>query len=324
MTQAGKNPKEPAVILGIRGQSKFWITILVCIIFLPAVPSAPQNVISIVNETSLGLEWSPPQEVGGREDVVYNIICKSCGSGRGGCTRCGDNVQFVPRQLGLTDTRVHISDLLAHTQYTFEIQAVNGVSDQSPYSPHYASVNITTNQAGEANPAFYLKLQQLLTALMGFNLGRLSVHLYYLQLLILHVLGLFSAPSAVSIIHQVSRSPNSITLSWSQPNQPNGVILDYELQYYEKVCQWSWGRLIKGLSHWLIYRLWWSKTLRLLMVSDAEPGRMELISNKESDQHCSHSRLEAWNYLRLSSSSSDCCWIWTLQWQNVLPNHERR
>ncbi|XP_068188976.1 ephrin type-B receptor 2-like isoform X2 [Antennarius striatus] len=153
------------------------------------VPSAPQNVISMVNETSLRLQWNPPQEGGGREDVVYNIICKSCGSGRGGCTRCGDNVQFVPRQLGLSDTRVHVSDLLAHTQYTFEIQAVNGVSDQSPYSPQYASVNITTNQA---------------------------------------------APSTVSIIHQVSRSPSSITLSWSQPDQPNGEILDYELQFYKK------------------------------------------------------------------------------------------
>ncbi|KAI2659132.1 Ephrin type-B receptor 2 [Labeo rohita] len=112
-----------------------------------SVPSAPQNVISSVNETSLMLEWNPPRETGGRDDVVYNIICKSCGGGRGGCTRCGDNVQFVPRQLGLTDTRVFISDLLAHTQYTFEVQAVNGVSDQSPYSPQYASVNITTNQA---------------------------------------------------------------------------------------------------------------------------------------------------------------------------------
>lgn len=107
----------------------------------------------MVNETSLRLEWSPPQEGGGREDVVYNIICKSCGSGRGGCTRCGDNVQFVPRQLGLTDTGVHVSELLAHTQYTFEVQAVNGVSDQSPFSPQYASVNITTNQAGQAPPA---------------------------------------------------------------------------------------------------------------------------------------------------------------------------
>ncbi|KAK1799615.1 hypothetical protein P4O66_000379 [Electrophorus voltai] len=116
------------------------------------VPSAPRNVMSSVNETSLMLEWTPPRESGGRDDVVYNVICKSCGGGRGGCTRCGDNVQFVPRQLGLTDTRVYISELLAHTQYTFEVQAVNGVSDQSPYSPHYASVNITTNQAGSPDP----------------------------------------------------------------------------------------------------------------------------------------------------------------------------
>uniref|UniRef100_A0A7N8Y485 receptor protein-tyrosine kinase n=1 Tax=Mastacembelus armatus TaxID=205130 RepID=A0A7N8Y485_9TELE len=153
------------------------------------VPSAPRNIISSVNETSVMLEWMPPRDSGGREDVVFNIICKSCGGGRGGCTRCGDNVQFLPRQLGLTESRVYISDLLAHTQYTFEVQAVNGVSDQSPYSPQYASVNITTNQA---------------------------------------------APSTVSIMHQVSRTVDSITLSWSQPDQPNGVILDYELQYYEK------------------------------------------------------------------------------------------
>ncbi|XP_067826798.1 ephrin type-B receptor 2 [Heptranchias perlo] len=152
-------------------------------------PSSPQTVISSVNETSLNLEWTSPREIGGREDVVYNVICKSCNSGRGTCTRCGDNVQFVPRQLGLAEPRVYISDLLAHTQYTFEIQAVNGVSDQSPYSPHFASVNITTNQA---------------------------------------------APSAVSFMHQVSRTVGSITLSWSQPDQPNGVILDYELKYYEK------------------------------------------------------------------------------------------
>ncbi|XP_047417805.1 ephrin type-B receptor 2 isoform X3 [Sciurus carolinensis] len=154
------------------------------------IPSAPQAVISSVNETSLMLEWTPPRDAGGREDLVYNIICKSCGSGRGACTRCGDNVQYAPRQLGLTEPRVYISDLLAHTQYTFEIQAVNGVTEQSPFSPQFASVNITTNQA---------------------------------------------APSAVSIMHQVSRTVDSITLSWSQPDQPNGVILDYELQYYEKV-----------------------------------------------------------------------------------------
>uniref|UniRef100_A0A8C1CRQ4 receptor protein-tyrosine kinase n=2 Tax=Cyprinus carpio TaxID=7962 RepID=A0A8C1CRQ4_CYPCA len=158
--------------------------------------------------TSLRLEWDPPKESGGREDVVYNIICKSCGSGRGACTRCGDNVQFVPRQLGLTHPRVHISDLLAHTQYTFEIQAVNGVSDQSPFSPQFTAVNITTNQA---------------------------------------------APSAVSIMHQVSRTVDSITLSWSQPDQPNGVILDYELQYYGKVIR-SNSSLLRSQTNTAVIR----------------------------------------------------------------------
>ncbi|KTF80726.1 hypothetical protein cypCar_00030540, partial [Cyprinus carpio] len=41
-------------------------------------------------------------------------------------------------------------------------------------------------------------------------------------------------PSIVPIMHQVSSTMKSITLSWPQPEQPNGIILDYELRYYEK------------------------------------------------------------------------------------------
>ncbi|CAI9594789.1 unnamed protein product [Staurois parvus] len=44
-----------------------------------------------------------------------------------------------------------------------------------------------------------------------------------------------SVPSAVPIIHQVSRSTQSITLSWPEPEQPNGKVLDYQLRYREKV-----------------------------------------------------------------------------------------
>lgn len=29
----------------------------------------------------------------------------------------------------------------------------------------------------------------------------------------------------------------SITLSWPQPEQPNGIILDYEIRYYEKLSR---------------------------------------------------------------------------------------
>ncbi|OXB83448.1 UNVERIFIED_CONTAM: hypothetical protein H355_006295 [Colinus virginianus] len=157
-----------------------------------SVPSGPRNVISIVNETSIILEWNPPRETGGRDDVTYNIVCKKCRADRRACSRCDDNVEFVPRQLGLTETRVFISSLWAHTPYTFEIQAVNGVSNKSPFPPQHVSVNITTNQA---------------------------------------------APSTVPIMHQVSATMRSITLSWPQPEQPNGIILDYELRYYEKLSR---------------------------------------------------------------------------------------
>lgn len=118
--------------------------------FPVGVPSGPRNVISIVNETSIILEWNPPRETGGRDDVTYNIVCKKCRADRRACSRCDDNVEFVPRQLGLTETRVFISSLWAHTPYTFEIQAVNGVSNKSPFPPQHVSVNITTNQAGES------------------------------------------------------------------------------------------------------------------------------------------------------------------------------
>uniref|UniRef100_A0A673J2I9 receptor protein-tyrosine kinase n=1 Tax=Sinocyclocheilus rhinocerous TaxID=307959 RepID=A0A673J2I9_9TELE len=157
--------------------------------FSSGVPSGPRNVISIVNKTSVTLEWHSPRETGGRDDVVYNIICKKCQADRRSCSHCDDNVEFQPQQLGLTESRVFISNLLAHTLYTFEIQAVNGVTNKSPYPAQHVSIDITTNQA---------------------------------------------APSIVPIMHQVSSTMKSITLSWPQPEQPNGIILDYELRYYEK------------------------------------------------------------------------------------------
>ena len=119
----------------------------------PAVPSPPRSVISNVNETSLVLEWSDPRESGGRDDIFYNVICKKCLPERGMCSRCDDNVEISPRHLGLVQRRVAVRNLQAHTQYSFEIQAVNGVSNKSPYAAQFSAVNITTNQAGTSQTA---------------------------------------------------------------------------------------------------------------------------------------------------------------------------
>ncbi|XP_076007374.1 ephrin type-B receptor 3b isoform X4 [Genypterus blacodes] len=163
------------------------------------VPSAPRSVISIVNETSLVLEWSDPRDSGGREDIFYNVICKKCLPERGMCSRCDDNVDISPRHLGLTQRRVAVRNLQAHTQYSFEIQAVNGVSNKSPYTPQFSAVNITTNQA---------------------------------------------APSAVPTVHLMAATASTMSLSWLPPEKPNGIILDYEIKYHEKVGKNDQGEAI--------------------------------------------------------------------------------
>ncbi|XP_070817890.1 ephrin type-B receptor 3b isoform X1 [Chaetodon auriga] len=163
------------------------------------VPSAPRNVISSVNETSLVLEWSDPRDLGGRADIFYNVICKKCLPERGMCSRCDDNVDISPRHLGLTQRRVAVRNLQAHTQYSFEIQAVNGVSNKSPYTPQFSTVNITTNQA---------------------------------------------APSAVPTVHLMAATASTMSLSWLPPEKPNGIILDYEIKYHEKVSGNDQGEAI--------------------------------------------------------------------------------
>jgi len=97
----------------------------------------------------VNLEWSPPQNKGGREDISYSVVCKRCGAGDlSRCRSCGSGVHFSPQQNGLKATKVSITDLLAHTNYTFEVWAVNGVSKQNPSQDQAVSVTVTTNQAG--------------------------------------------------------------------------------------------------------------------------------------------------------------------------------
>uniref|UniRef100_A0A3B4FD54 receptor protein-tyrosine kinase n=1 Tax=Pundamilia nyererei TaxID=303518 RepID=A0A3B4FD54_9CICH len=159
-------------------------------------PSAPQQLISVVNETSVVLEWTPPHRLGGRSDTSYSLECLICQTGShshtGGrfCAPCGSDVLFSPGQTGLTTTRVVVSELRAHTHYTFIVHARNGVSQASGAgAAQSVSVSVTTNQA---------------------------------------------APSPVSSIQATDVTRHSLSLSWQQPDRPNGVILEYEVKFYEK------------------------------------------------------------------------------------------
>lgn len=116
---------------------------------LSGPPSAPRNAISNVNETSVFLEWSVPMETGGRKDVRYNILCRQVLPDGRGLEECGPNVRFLPRRVGLSNTSVMVADLQSHTNYSFLLEAVNGVSELAKdHAKQYVSLNVTTNQAG--------------------------------------------------------------------------------------------------------------------------------------------------------------------------------
>ena len=106
------------------------------------------NLISSVNGTSVTLEWAPPLDRGGRSDITYNAVCRRCPWALGHCETCGSGTRFVPQQTSLVQASLLVANLLAHMNYSFWIEAVNGVSDLSPEPRRAAVVNITTNQAG--------------------------------------------------------------------------------------------------------------------------------------------------------------------------------
>lgn len=138
-------------------------------------PSAPVNAVSSVNGTSVNLEWDRPMDTGGRSDLLYSVLCQKCSGEGGPCESCDSQpgaaaiggkagtsigagglversgtaaVRFIPRQNGLTERWVTVINLVAHTNYSFRVLAMNAVSHLSNKPPPFAVVNITTNQAG--------------------------------------------------------------------------------------------------------------------------------------------------------------------------------
>lgn len=117
--------------------------------FSPGPPSAPRNVAFNINETALILEWSPPSDTGGRKDLTYSVICKKCGVDASQCEDCGAGLRFIPRPTGLINNSVVVLDFVSHVNYTFEIEAMNGVSELSISPKPFTAITVTTDQDGK-------------------------------------------------------------------------------------------------------------------------------------------------------------------------------
>ncbi|RMB89691.1 hypothetical protein DUI87_33888 [Hirundo rustica rustica] len=108
-------------------------------------PSPPQAVTALGLGAAVQLRWAPPADPGGREDVTYSVTCEQCWPESGECRPCDGGVRFSQPPRGLTGTEVTVTDLEPHVNYTFTVEARNGVS---PYSHLHsvASATISVNQ----------------------------------------------------------------------------------------------------------------------------------------------------------------------------------
>ncbi|KAM9340525.1 ephrin type-A receptor 10 [Symphorus nematophorus] len=106
-------------------------------------PSPPRDLVYTLKQSTLILEWAAPSDTGGRADLTYSVGCRRC-IGRQ-CEPCGASVGFVPQQVGLTERTVTVVNLLPNTNYTFSVEALNGVSELLPNKRFYTQVNVSTS-----------------------------------------------------------------------------------------------------------------------------------------------------------------------------------
>lgn len=63
---------------------------------------------------------------------------------------------------------------------------------------------------------------------MVLSKGRFFFSFFFLSLPLV-------APSSIALVQAKEVTRYSVALAWLEPDRPNGVILEYEVKYYEKV-----------------------------------------------------------------------------------------
>nr|XP_020468278.1 ephrin type-A receptor 2 isoform X1 [Monopterus albus] len=162
-------------------------------------PSAPQDLMATTSQLSAGkliLYWNPPEDTGGRTDITYSVECQRCEGNV--CQPCGEKIRYEPASVGLTDTRVLVSELDAHLNYTFTVEAQSGVSQF----------------VSQAMPRTYRPPSS----------SSLTTSLHYTD------------PPTITSMRLLERTPTSLSLSWDVSPRPRVQPhpIRYEVIYRKK------------------------------------------------------------------------------------------
>ncbi|XP_072006164.1 ephrin type-B receptor 4 isoform X1 [Engystomops pustulosus] len=107
-------------------------------------PSPPRSIVSNLNGSTVDLEWSEPQDSGGRQDVYYEVRCREYSTG-GGWVPCS-RLFFTPSPQKVEERKLRVSGLRPQVIYNFRVLALNGVSERSGAPAMGEELNVTIDR----------------------------------------------------------------------------------------------------------------------------------------------------------------------------------
>ncbi|MCJ8731698.1 hypothetical protein PDJAM_G00202490 [Pangasius djambal] len=107
-------------------------------------PSAPLNLtIHHLSNTAMILNWATPADLGGREEVMYDVECRQkTGESYAAWVPCDNTMLITPQSTGLTETVANITGLLPHVSYQVSVRAYNRISQKLGTSGAAQSITI--------------------------------------------------------------------------------------------------------------------------------------------------------------------------------------
>ncbi|XP_075918933.1 ephrin type-A receptor 5-like [Petromyzon marinus] len=162
-------------------------------------PSAPRDVVTspLSAAASVTLRWSPPANPGGRSDLAYSVVCRLHPPPlRGGG---GERGQEPAPPCG---PAVRFRPPLPLTNAKVE---VSGLRENAAYTLEVHATNGVSRLSGV--PSAFAAV---------------------------HVATSRDPPSPVVRVHTEIVSEDAVLLTWAEPEQPNGIVMDYEVKCFDE------------------------------------------------------------------------------------------
>ncbi|XP_040389730.1 ephrin type-A receptor 2 isoform X1 [Cygnus olor] len=186
-------------------------------------PSPPGSVTAMGLGAAVQLRWSPPTDTGGRQDVTYSVTCEQCWPESGECRPCDGGIRYSQPPRGLAGTGVTVTDLEPHVNYTFTVEARNGVSSFSAHRS-VATASISVNQTGKGHRCPHHHRCGGATASHDTPFP-------------------MAEPPRVTSVSLDGRTATSLVLSWTVPLRQQSRVWKYEVTYSKKVDENSYSVL---------------------------------------------------------------------------------